>query len=67
MDLDEDAATVWMRSSGYEKAMLWVMEGNDHARAFYEHLGWRPDSAPKAAEIAGHPILERCYRRDLPD
>lgn len=30
---------------GYTEAFLWVLDGNDRAREFYEGEGWAPDGA----------------------
>ena len=54
-----------LHEAGFRMAMLWVLEGNIPARIFYERLGWRADSEPQPAEISGHPIMERCYRKQL--
>jgi GNAT superfamily N-acetyltransferase len=32
-----------LRSRQYREATLWVIEGNDRARRFYEHGGWQLD------------------------
>jgi len=41
-------------------ATLWVLESDDRARGFYEHLGWRPDGARQAG-----PSTDIRYRRAL--
>src|SRR6266540_4156357 len=35
------------RSRGYRTATLWVLEGNDRARRFYELAGWRANGATR--------------------
>ena len=54
-----------LAAAGFERAMLWTFAANDQAIAFYERLGWRPDSAPPP-----HPdhwaAPSARYLRDLP-
>ncbi len=38
------AAESWARRSGYRRLTLTVFEGNRHARAVYEKLGYRPET-----------------------
>jgi len=46
---------------GFAEAVLWVLEANARARAFYEHRGWRLDGGPRE-----HPWApEVRYRRAL--
>lgn len=59
-----------LRASGFRRAHLWVLEGNDRAAAFYERHGWREDGAVMADErvIGGHTpytLHERRRVRDL--
>jgi GNAT superfamily N-acetyltransferase len=35
-----------LAAAGFGRATLWTFAANDQAIAFYERLGWRPDSAP---------------------
>jgi GNAT superfamily N-acetyltransferase len=32
-----------LRESGFTAATLWVLTGNERARAFYAAMGWTPD------------------------
>jgi GNAT superfamily N-acetyltransferase len=50
-----------LRAAGYAEAVLWVFEGNGHARGFYERRGWVADGATSAAGAA--PALR--YRQNL--
>jgi GNAT superfamily N-acetyltransferase len=50
-----------LRAAGFGHAVLWVFEGNGHARGFYERRGWTADGATGTA--AGAPELR--YRKDL--
>lgn len=34
-----------LAAEGYEEAFLWVLDGNDRAREFYEREGWVADGA----------------------
>ncbi|WP_169978812.1 GNAT family N-acetyltransferase [Microbispora sp. H10836] len=52
-----------LAAAGYEQATLWVVEGNDRARRFYERGGWRPDGAVQRDESDGFPLTEVRYRR----
>lgn len=36
-----------LRTAGFRRAHLWVLEGNDRAAAFYERHGWREDGVVK--------------------
>ena len=58
-----------LRSAGFRKAHLWVLDGNERAAAFYEGHGWREDGATLTDErvIGGvaHQLFERRRVRDL--
>ncbi len=56
-----DLACERLRAAGYAEAVLWVFEGNGHARGFYERRGWAPDGA--RGEAAGAPEIR--LRKDL--
>ena len=49
----------------FDEATLWVLEGNDRARRFYEAGGWSADGASKVDDGLGFPIAEVRYRRAL--
>ncbi len=38
-----DSATTHLVASGFSEAVLWVLEKNLRARAFYEKHGWSQD------------------------
>jgi GNAT superfamily N-acetyltransferase len=38
------AAEAWARERGHRRLTLNVFEGNAHARAVYDHLGYRPET-----------------------
>jgi GNAT superfamily N-acetyltransferase len=56
-----DHAVAQLRAAGFAEAVLWVFEGNGHARGFYERRGWAPDGATSTAAEA--PELR--YRKNL--
>jgi GNAT superfamily N-acetyltransferase len=55
----------WLRAAGSSDAVLWVFEGNGHARGFFERRGWVADADGEGArgEAAGAPTLR--YRQNL--
>ena len=50
---------------GYDEATLWVLAGNQRARAFYEAAGWQADGGERLDEIGGQQLAEVRYRRSL--
>jgi ribosomal protein S18 acetylase RimI-like enzyme len=50
---------------GGDRAVLWVLEANDHARRFYEKGGWRPDGETRVEAIGGEPVPQLRYSRPL--
>jgi L-amino acid N-acyltransferase YncA len=59
------ALTDGLRAHGYQRATLWVLEGNERTRRFYEAAGWRRDGAREGYEIGGtsYPVVR--YTTDL--
>jgi GNAT superfamily N-acetyltransferase len=53
-----------LRQNGHAEAILWVLEGNRHARLFYEQRGWTCDGTTKPIDL-GASFLEVRYRRRL--
>ncbi len=49
----------------FDEATLWVLDGNDRARRFYEAGGWSADGANKVEDGSGFLIAEVRYRRAL--
>lgn len=47
---------------GFEQLTLWVLTGNDRARAFYEQHGFVPDGAKKTEPLPGFTVEEVRYR-----
>jgi GNAT superfamily N-acetyltransferase len=50
---------------GFGKLVLWVLEGNNTARSFYEACGFTPDGASKIIDLEA-PLQEIRYARDYP-
>ncbi len=59
------AAERGLQETGFASARLWVIDGNECAQGFYEHLGWRPDGARRYEELGGIEVPERRYHRLL--
>lgn len=55
-----------LESMGYQNLFLWVLEGNQRARAFYQRMGFRPDATYQDVEIGGMPVREILHRRAAP-
>jgi GNAT superfamily N-acetyltransferase len=58
-----DAATTSLRDDGYAAAVLWVLEANAPARAFYVARGFAPDGAERDEPRLRLPELR--YRVEL--
>jgi ribosomal protein S18 acetylase RimI-like enzyme len=54
-----------LRASGFEEAVLWVLDDNPRARRFYEVAGWATDGAAKDYELLGTTVRLVRYRIDL--
>ena len=59
------AAVASLRAQGFRAATVWVLDVNVRARRFYELAGWAPDGATKDDVVAGVPVSELRYRREL--
>lgn len=53
-----------MRASGFERALLWVMEGNARGERFYRAGGWEHDGR-KVETFQGAEVAELRYRKAL--
>jgi GNAT superfamily N-acetyltransferase len=60
------AVDEFWRPTTVEELCLWVFEGNEAARAFYERLGWTADGATKVDDFGDAQPVEMRYRRRLP-
>jgi GNAT superfamily N-acetyltransferase len=60
-----DRALHALRTGGFDRATLWVLEANRRGRGFYEHMGWAPDGVrgDHMIECANHPMVR--YAIDL--
>lgn len=59
------AACAHLRSSGFEKAVLWVMVGNARAERFYEAMGWRTDGTQRQDTVWDVAVDEVRYVKRL--
>ncbi|MFI5890754.1 GNAT family N-acetyltransferase [Actinoplanes sp. NPDC051513] len=48
---------------GGDRAVLWVLEANEHARRFYERGGWKADGETRVEAISGRPVSQVRYSR----
>ena len=53
-----------MRESGFQRAMLWVLEGNERGERFYRRAGWVQDGR-KVDSFQGVEVAELRYRKPL--
>ena len=53
-----------MRSSGFRRALLWVLAGNERAERFYRAAGWEQDGR-KVEDFQGATVTELSYRKAL--
>lgn len=53
--------TEQLRSDGFKKIYLWVLEENHSARHFYEKMGFTPNGDKKIQNIGGKDLVEVCY------
>lgn len=53
------ASVEGLRTMGYERAYLWVADGNHRAIRFYERHGWSTDGLSKRDDRFDPPLLER--------
>ncbi|WP_405427198.1 GNAT family N-acetyltransferase [Micromonospora sp. NBC_00617] len=54
-----------MRARGWQRAVLWVLRDNAHARTFYERGGWAPTGAQREEYIGTAPTPQLRYTRRL--
>jgi GNAT superfamily N-acetyltransferase len=59
------AAEACLVDLGHVTAVLWVLEGNQRARRFYEAAGWSSDGARRVEPVWGVDANEVRYRRRL--
>ena len=56
------AARDRLRRAGAREALLWVLDGNERAKRFYEFDGWRQDGSRRALDIGGVAVETVRYR-----
>ncbi|MFN2465681.1 MAG: N-acetyltransferase family protein [Candidatus Dormibacteria bacterium] len=61
-----EAVLDYLRGEGYREVILWVLEGNDRARRFYEAGGWQPDGATGSDCWGASSVARVRYRLTLP-
>jgi ribosomal protein S18 acetylase RimI-like enzyme len=59
------AAVDELRSRGFERATLWVLDTNVRARRFYKREGWLPDGETKTEDFRGFELREVRLERPL--
>lgn len=53
------AAQAHLRAHGFDRAYLWVLEGNERAASFYERHGWYEDGATQLDRRGQYVLTER--------
>lgn len=59
------AGELALSEAGYERALLWVLDGNPRARSFYERQGWELGKPIRIENIGGVDLTEVRYERSL--
>ena len=54
-----------LRAAGHDMAALWVADGNQRARRFYEREGWHDDGNLRIELVGGADVREVRYSRSL--
>jgi len=57
-----DTAVATLAARGFQVVTLWVLTGNDRARAFYEAMGWNHDGTAREHVAWGIQVPEVRYR-----
>jgi GNAT superfamily N-acetyltransferase len=55
-----EQVTDWLRAQELRSLIIWVLDGNHHARRFYEAMGGRAASR-MASTVSGFPVVELSY------
>jgi ribosomal protein S18 acetylase RimI-like enzyme len=61
-----DVARRRLTERGYTEAILWMLVGNERAKAFYRTDGWAPDGERRDDQVWGLAVTEARYQRALP-
>lgn len=59
-----ERACEWTRSRGHHELVVWVLEGNRHARGFYAAMGGQL-AGRVTSSVRGFPVVELAYRFTL--
>jgi GNAT superfamily N-acetyltransferase len=59
------AARRHLVDSGFERALLWVLDGNHRAERFYRLDGWRPDGHTREEVVWGIKVSDARFVRSL--
>jgi ribosomal protein S18 acetylase RimI-like enzyme len=54
-----------LRAAGFARITLWVLEGNQRGRDFYERHGFRFEGTAKPITFSGSALTELRYRKDM--
>lgn len=54
-----------LSQAGFDRALLWVLEGNGRARRFYEKRGWKPGKPVRLEDIGARQLTELRYEKPL--
>ncbi|MGB8360577.1 MAG: GNAT family N-acetyltransferase [Acidimicrobiia bacterium] len=60
-----EAGMATLREEGFERALLWVLEGNERGRRFYQRQGWVLGRPMRLEDIGGTQVTELRYEVDL--
>ena len=60
-----EAAVRALNNQGFQDILLWVLEENHRARAFYERAGFRPGGACMETVVGGKALKEMLYTRTV--
>ena len=60
-----EAAVETLAGQGYRDVLLWVLEDNHRARAFYEKQGFRFGGTRMESDVGGKPLGELLYLRHI--
>lgn len=52
-------------AKGHDRALLWVLAGNERGRRFYERQGWQLGKPIRVEEIGGVQVTELRYEKGL--
>ncbi|HXF31702.1 MAG TPA: GNAT family N-acetyltransferase [Solirubrobacterales bacterium] len=59
------AARRQLVEDGFDEAILWVLQGNERARSFYEREGWKPDGTSRVENVYDIVSTVHRFRRKL--